>query len=75
MKGHASISFDAKMKEAQGPNCFDVDKCLAECHPITNKWGACYVQDDTVPGGGRAFLETLLKYGCKTKQIGYMDKA
>jgi len=79
-----------KMKEAQVPDCFDVDKCLAECHPITNKWGACYIQDDTgvdkaercmcalkatAPGGDRAFLETLLKYGCKTKQIGYMDKA
>merc|ERR1712137_663398 len=35
------------MKEDDVPDCFDVDKCLAECHPITDKWGACYVEDDT----------------------------
>jgi len=78
------------MQESDVPDCFDVDKCLAECHPITDKWGACYLEDDTgvdkaercmcalkadPPGGDRPFLDTLLKYGCKTKQIGYMDKA
>jgi len=78
------------MKESDVPDCSDVGKCLKECDPITDKWGACYVKDDTgvdsaercicalkpdAPGGDRAFLDTLLKYGCKTKQIGYMDKA
>jgi len=78
------------MKQSDVPDCFDVDKCLAECHPITDKWGACYLEDDTgvdraercmcalkadAPGGDAPFLDTLLKYGCKTKQIGYMDKA
>jgi hypothetical protein len=82
--------YGKKMKASDVADCFDVDRCLAECHPITDKWGACYVEDDTgvdraercmcalkadAPGGDSAFLETLLKYGCKTKQIGYMDKA
>jgi hypothetical protein len=30
---------------AEVPDCFDVNECLAECHPITDKWGACYVDD------------------------------
>jgi len=78
------------MSQDEVPDCFDVDRCLAECHPITDKWGACYVEDDTgidkaercmcalksdAPGGDAVFLDTLLKYGCKTKQIGYMDRA
>ena len=64
--------------------------CLAKSHPITNKWGAWYVQDDIgldkvercmcavkaiAPVGDRAFLEAFLKYGCNAKQIGYMDTA
>ena len=33
------------MSIAEVPDCFDVTECLAECHPITDKWGACYVDD------------------------------
>ena len=36
-----------KMKASEVPDCFDVGKCLAACHPIINKWGAGYVRDDT----------------------------
>ena len=33
------------MSVAEVPDCFDVYGRLAECHPITDKWGACYVDD------------------------------
>jgi hypothetical protein len=33
------------MSVAEVPDCFDVNECLAECHPITTQWGACYVDD------------------------------
>lgn len=29
----------------QVQNCSDIEECIAECHPITDKWGACYVRD------------------------------
>merc|ERR1719337_274450 len=35
------------MSIAEVPDCFDVNECLAECHPITDKWGACYVDDSS----------------------------
>ena len=61
--------------------------CLAKSHPITNKCGAWYVQDniglDKVERcmcavkaialvGDRAFWEAFLKCGCNAKQIGSM---
>jgi hypothetical protein len=75
------------MSVAEVPDCFDINECLAECHPITDKWGACYVDDKEgveraercmcapLPNGNMDFINTLLAGGCRTKQIGYMDRA
>jgi len=77
----------AKMTEEEVPDCFDVDKCLAECHPITDKWGACYLDDDSgvdraercmcamIPaaGAGTESIDVLLKGACTTMQVGYQD--
>ena len=73
--------------EEEVPDCFDVDKCLAECHPITDKWGACYLDDDSgidraercmcamtpAKGAGRESIDVLLKGACTTMQVGYQD--
>lgn len=81
--------YGKKMAEADVEDCWEVDKCLAECHPVNDKWGACYLNDDTgveksercmcAPrpgqGGNVEFIATLLKGGCRTKQVGYLDKA
>merc|ERR550537_938561 len=60
------------MTVAEVPDCFDVNECLAECHPITDKWGACYVDDKEgvaraercmcapMPEGNMDFIDTLL---------------
>jgi len=77
------------MSVAEVPDCFDVDECLAECNPITDKWGACFVNDKEgidkasrcmcaplkAAGHDDPFIVALLKHGCETKQIGYQDKA
>jgi len=76
------------MTPAEVPDCFDVNECLAECHPITDKWGACYVNDKEgieraqrclcapLPGAaGDGFINTLLAGACVTSQIGYLDRA
>ena len=34
------------MSVAEVSDCFNVKECLAEYHPITSKWGACYVDDE-----------------------------
>merc|ERR1719215_2542103 len=73
------------MTPAEVPDCFDVNECLAECHPITDKWGACYVNDKEgieraqrclcapLPGAaGDDFVNTLLAGACVTSQIGYL---
>ena len=39
MKYH---DYGCVMSIVEVPECFDVNECLAECHPITDKWGACY---------------------------------
>jgi len=80
--------YGTMMAVAEVPDCFDVEECLAECHPITDKWGACYVNDKEgieraercmcapLPeGGNNDFINSLLKGGCTTKQIGYLDAA
>jgi len=78
--------FGRRMAPEDVPDCFDIEECLAECHPVTDKWGACFVDDKAdvdraerclcAPNTeDKTFAETLLLNGCKTKQIGYMDKA
>ena len=55
---------------------------------VTDKWGACYVDDkegveraqrclcSPLPGApGDAFVNTLLAGNCLTQQIGYLDRA
>ena len=39
-----------------------IERCMCACKAIA-------------PVGKGVFLEASLKYGCKAKQIGYMDKA
>jgi len=77
--------YGKSMSLAEVPDCFDVDECLAECNPITDKWGACYVDDKKdiekasrclcVPLTDEALAASLLKGDCLTRQIGYLDRA
>ena len=55
------------------PRCFDVNECLAECHPIIDKWGTFYADDTErierasrglyapLPGGASADAEEHIK--------------
>jgi hypothetical protein len=77
------------MSVAEVPDCFDVNECLAECHPITDKWGACYIDDkegverasrclcapNTDQGSNAPYIQRLLAGECLTQQIGYLDRA
>lgn len=67
-------------------DCFEIGECLAECHPATNKWGACYVEDKTgidraqrcmcaMKGWPQNMKNMLLHGQCYTMQIGTTGKA
>jgi len=67
-------------------DCFEIGECLAECHPATNKWAACYVEDKNdikraercmcaMKNWVKSQKDNLLNGQCYTMQIGQSGRA